>query len=73
MTSKDNGPYASVFEPSEAFRVEMDYCAHGPDSRRHLVRLAETEPTTLVCLHGSAWRGDGGALPRALADRIAPG
>jgi hypothetical protein len=54
MTSKDNGPYASVFEPSEAFRVEMDYCAHGPDSRRHLVRLAETEPTTLACRHGSA-------------------
>jgi hypothetical protein len=50
----------------------MDYYAHGPDSRRHLDRLAETGPTTLACMHGSAWRGDGGALLRALADRIAP-
>ena len=25
-------------------------------------------PTTLACMHGSAWRGDSGALLRALAD-----
>jgi flavorubredoxin len=61
-----------ILGPSEAFRAKMDYYAHGPDSRRHLVRLAETKPTTLACMHGSAWRGDGGALLRALADRIAP-
>jgi hypothetical protein len=48
----------------------MDYYAHAPDSRRHLERLAGLAPTTLACMHGSAWRGDGGALLRALADAI---
>jgi hypothetical protein len=27
-------------------------------------------PTTLACMHGSAWRGDGSALLRALADSL---
>jgi flavorubredoxin len=61
-----------ILGPSEAFRAEMDYYAHGPDSRRHLVRLSETRPAILACMHGSAWRGDGGALLLALADRVAP-
>ena len=29
--------------------------------------LAALEPTTLACMHGSAFRGDGGALLRELA------
>jgi hypothetical protein len=33
-----------------------------------LERLAATEPETLACMHGSAWRGDGATLLRALAD-----
>ena len=61
---------ADVLGPSEAFRKPMDYYAHTPDSRRHLERLAALAPTTLACMHGSAWRGDGGALLRALADAI---
>jgi hypothetical protein len=36
-----------------------------------LERLASAHPTTLACMHGSAWRGDGGALLRALADALA--
>jgi hypothetical protein len=32
--------------------------------------LAPTRPTTLACMHGSAWRGDGAALLRALADAL---
>ncbi|HWD35968.1 MAG TPA: MBL fold metallo-hydrolase, partial [Casimicrobiaceae bacterium] len=28
-------------------------------------------PTTLACMHGSAYRGDGGSLLRALAARLA--
>ena len=32
-----------------------------------LDKLAATAPTTLACMHGSAWRGDGAALLRALA------
>ena len=56
--------------PSEAFRRPMDYYAHARDGRRHLERLAALRPTTLACMHGSAWRGDGGALLRALADAV---
>jgi flavorubredoxin len=59
-----------ILEPSEAFRRPMDYYSHTPDSRRHLERLAALEPTTLACMHGSAWRGDGAALLRALASAI---
>lgn len=32
--------------------------------------LAATNPTTLACMHGSAWRGDGAKLLRALADAL---
>jgi hypothetical protein len=30
--------------------------------------LAELEPTTIACMHGSSFRGDGAAELRALAD-----
>jgi hypothetical protein len=33
-------------------------------------RLAETNPTTLACMHGSAWRGDGARLLRELAQAL---
>ena len=32
--------------------------------------MASLEPQLLACMHGSAWRGDGGALLRALADSL---
>jgi hypothetical protein len=32
--------------------------------------LASTQPTTLACMHGSAWSGDGATLLRALADSL---
>jgi hypothetical protein len=35
-----------------------------------LERLAVAGPTTLACMHGSAWRGDGAKLLRALADEL---
>jgi hypothetical protein len=35
-----------------------------------LERLAALQPTTLACMHGSAWHGDGAALLRALADSV---
>ena len=31
-------------------------------------RLAACAPLTLACMHGSAWRGDGGKLLLALAE-----
>jgi hypothetical protein len=35
-----------------------------------LERLAAEQPTTLACMPGSAWRGDGASLLRALADAL---
>jgi flavorubredoxin len=61
-----------ILESSEAFRLQMDYYAHGPDTRAQLMRLADLAPSTLACMHGSAWRGDGRALLGRLADRLAP-
>lgn len=61
---------ADILEPSEAFRAPMDYFAHAPDTGTILERLARERPATLACMHGSAWRGDGAALLRALAKRL---
>jgi len=58
---------ADILGPSEAFRAPLDYYAHAPDTGAQLERLAKERPTTLACMHGSAWRGDGAALLRALA------
>ena len=59
-----------ILGPSEAFRRAMEYYAHTPQTRELLQRLADTGPTTLACMHGSAWQGDGAALLRALADAL---
>ena len=59
---------SDILGPSEAFRHEMDYFSHTKNARAMLEKLVSTNPTTLACMHGSAWRGDGAKLPRALAD-----
>lgn len=59
-----------ILEPSEAFRKSLDYFAHAPNTRAMLERFAQENPTTLACMHGSAWRGNGAALLRALADAV---
>jgi len=56
-----------ILGPSEAFRQPMDYYAHAPQTGAVLERLAREAPTTLACMHGSAWRGDGARLLRELA------
>ncbi len=56
-----------VLGPSQAFRGAMDYWARATGTRATLLRLAALEPTTLACMHGSAFAGDGGSLLRALA------
>lgn len=61
---------SDILGPSEAFRHAMDYFSHTNKAREMLERLASAEPTTLACMHGSAWRGDGAGLLRALADRL---
>jgi hypothetical protein len=61
---------SDILGPSEAFRKPMDYFAHAKNTRSMLERLAAEKPTTLACMHGSAWRGDGAQLLRALADAL---
>jgi flavorubredoxin len=58
---------SDIFGPSERFRAPMDYFAHAPDTSAILDRLANERPTTLACMHGSAWRGDGAKLLRELS------
>ncbi len=62
---------SDILEPSEAFRGPMDYFAHAPQTVGMLERLAREAPTTLACMHGSAWRGDGAGLLRELGSRLA--
>lgn len=61
---------SDILGPSEAFRHGMDYFSHTTNARALLEKLASTEPTTLACMHGSAWRGDGAKLLRALAEAL---
>jgi len=61
---------ADILGPSEAFRQPMDYFAHAPQTAATLARLAQQKPRTLACMHGSAWRGDGDALLRHLAEAL---
>ena len=61
---------SDILGPSEAFRAPLDYFAHAPATGALLERLAQEAPTTLACMHGSAWRGDGAALLRALATAL---
>jgi len=61
---------SDILGPSEAFRHAMDYFSHTKHARMMLERLAATHPTTLACMHGSAWRGDGAQLLRALSDSL---
>ena len=61
---------SDILGPSETFRHKMDYFSQTRYARDMLERLASESPTTLACMHGSAWRGDGGTLLRALADAL---
>lgn len=61
---------SDILGPSERMRKGLDYFAHAPNTREMLERLAAEEPQTLACMHGSAWRGDGAALLRELADNL---
>jgi len=62
---------SDILGPSEEFRGQMDYYAHAPDTMATLERLALERPTTLAVMHGTAFRGDGATLLRALAARLA--
>ncbi|MBI1364772.1 MAG: MBL fold metallo-hydrolase [Alphaproteobacteria bacterium] len=59
-----------ILGPSEAYRKQLDYFSHTRDTDALIARLAATAPKTLACMHGSAWRGDGAALLRALGQSL---
>lgn len=59
-----------ILEPSEAFRGNMDYFSQTKNTPALIERLAAANPTTLACMHGAAWRGDGAGLLRALGARL---
>lgn len=56
-----------ILSASEMMRQPMDYFAHARGTGAILERLAALRPKTLACMHGSAYRGDGASLLRALA------
>jgi flavorubredoxin len=61
---------AAIWETSEAMRQAFPY-APIRDARGVVGRLAELEPRLLACMHGSSFRGDGGALLRQLGEALA--
>jgi flavorubredoxin len=61
---------SDILGPSEAFRGKFDYFSHTRDLDTLIGRVADLKPTTLACMHGSAWQGDGGALLRALGKSL---
>lgn len=45
----------------------MNYYSQTKGAVPLMEKLARREPTTLACMHGSSFRGDGGKLLRELA------
>ena len=64
---------SEVLTASEAMRGMMDYYAHATSTSVILERLAQLDPETLACQHGSAFRGDGAGLLRELSAVIEQG
>jgi len=60
-----------ILPASEAFRGQMDYYAHSPDTPRMIEKLALLQPGVLACMHGSAYGGDGAAMLRRLGASLA--
>jgi flavorubredoxin len=61
---------SAIWEPSEAMRQAFPY-APIRDPGAIVARLSELEPRVLACMHGSSFRGDGGALLRQLGAVLA--
>jgi flavorubredoxin len=66
-SSKPPVTESEVLTASESMREMLDYYAHATDTSATLGRLANLRPSLLACQHGSAYRGDGGALLQELA------
>lgn len=62
----------NILDSSEDMRNAFDYFSHTRHTRKLMEKLAATDPQLLACMHGAAWQGDGAALLRRLAERLAP-
>lgn len=62
---------SDVLQPSEALRRGLDYFSATRNVPALVEKLAACGPSTLACMHGFAWRGDGAALLRALGASLA--
>lgn len=60
-----------ILGPSEQMRAQMDYYAHAGNTAELIAKLAAMEPTTLACMHGASWRGNGSELLGRLAAALA--
>lgn len=56
-----------LIEESEAYRQATNYFAQSSCTEATLRRLARYKPTTLACMHGSAWSGNGQKALEGLA------
>lgn len=59
-----------ILGPSEAMRAQFDYYSRTRNGPALIGRLARTKPTTLACMHGSSWRGDGEKLLIELGEAL---
>jgi flavorubredoxin len=72
FTHPGNGPAltdADIVGPAMAAETLFGFSSLSPVTGRTLRKLAALEPKTLALMHGSSFRGDGGAALRHLADR----
>jgi flavorubredoxin len=60
-----------ILNSSEQMRGAMDYFSQTRLVHELAEKLAVTSPRVLACMHGAAWEGDGAALLRQLAVRLA--
>jgi flavorubredoxin len=60
-----------ILDSSEAMRGALDYFSQTRRVHELAEKLAITSPRVLACMHGAAWQGDGAALLRQLAGRLA--
>lgn len=61
---------SDILGPSEAFRKKMDYFSQARNVKELIAPLAQAQPKTLACMHGSTWKGDGKKLLLELGEQL---
>jgi flavorubredoxin len=72
FTRVGDGPAVTesdIVDPAIAAEDLFKYTSLGPSTAPNVRKLADLNPTMLATMHGSAFRGDGSAALRGLADR----